>query len=138
MIDHQGTESFSPEEIEGIQRALRILEEAIQQAQYNNAGTVSQFFVDIFNQLGHSDLSKIEELLRDSDSRIHLIAVPAEFFGDQFEATLPHSPHTLKFALWVCMNGPDEARKTLSQHRITSEENNENLHECGFLGPIMH
>ncbi|KKP39659.1 MAG: hypothetical protein UR28_C0005G0032 [Candidatus Peregrinibacteria bacterium GW2011_GWF2_33_10] len=138
MIDRQKTTTYSPEDIEKIRQALTILERTIKQPQYNNATVVAQFLVNVFNEIGRSDLAEVEKLLRDNDSRIYLIAVPVKFFGNQYESRLPNFSNTLNYALWICMNGLTEALVILSQHGTSTKKNEENLVNCGFLSPVMN
>lgn len=138
MTDPERSTEYTPEEIAKLEKALELIEMLIQLPQYANAGVVAQVLLNVFIEIGRSNLAEVEQLLRGRDSSLHLLAMPVDFFGDQYKAYLPDISADLEHALWVCMNGQDEATATLSEHGITQVQNAANLENCGFLKPVMH
>lgn len=106
---------------------------AINNQENNHAGFVGQILV---NQLKEGEtLSEAEQMLRNMNSRIHLIAVPIEAFGPKLRAFHPNDCEDRPYALWVCMNGKEEANEELKKNDLTEVDNLVRLHSCGFLTP---
>jgi hypothetical protein len=78
-------------------------------------------------------------MLRSLGSRVYLLALPIEFFGNEFETFYPGGPRHdagyKPYALWICMNGKPEAEKKMIKHNMTAIDNQVRLHSCGFLTP---
>jgi len=74
-------------------------------------------------------------MLRDINSRIHLIAIPINAFGGKLRAFHPQDEEDKPYALWVCMNGKEEAENELTKNGISYVDNLVRLHSCGFLTP---
>src|SRR5690606_27022444 len=72
---------------------LRVQAEKWEQERENVQGYVRNYLLQLFDELAPSGLSlaDIEELLRSMRSRIHLLALPLEVFGEKVQAYLPFS-----------------------------------------------
>jgi hypothetical protein len=122
--------------VERMKYALQKMETEINIRENNNAGFVSQVIV---NNLANQwiNLADVEVMLREQSSRVFLLALPVEVYGDGFETFFPGRPQNdtgyYPYALWVCMNGRAEAEKTMMEHGLNSVDNQVRLHSCGFL-----
>jgi len=107
---------------------------AVNNQENNHAGFVGQILVDELKQ-GNGSLPEAEQMLRDINSRIHLIAIPINAFGGKLRAFHPQDEEDKPYALWVCMNGKEEAENELTKNGISYVDNLVRLHSCGFLTP---
>ena len=131
----------------GIARLRRMNTEINVQSR-NNAMYVGQVFQQVLeSEAGDVTFATFEQALRDSNSRVYLVARPA--------SQLPHTiaSNRMKFTqgrpkrrkvkgsffrdkkvaywLWTCMNGSQEAAKELWQLDVSADQNLENLKNCG-------
>lgn len=128
-------ESFSDEQIAMLKQVFtHQIYPVIDQPQYNSATNIFMPLLEIAQQLGIWDCIGFERAFRETNSRIYLLADPRNP-----EGTISSHPLTreeLPFALYICVNGPDEARETLELWGITEEENQENLKSAGILSAV--
>jgi hypothetical protein len=77
----------------------------------------------------------IESLLRGKDCYSYLLGLPANTLPKYQKAVNFLSPthEVMPYFLWICVNGKEEAIKTLSEFGITEEQNLVNLKQTGFI-----
>lgn len=138
MGEIHGKSEYLPNENALIEKSLDLMDMVISEPKYNHAGVVAQVLVDVFRKIGLSNFDEVENMLRARKSRVFLVAVPIGYFGDQYMAKVSEMDVNLEYALWVCMNGENEVKEALSEHRVTADDNMRNLRNCGFLVPVMN
>lgn len=86
-----------------------------------------------------ADLTDFEHWLRDCGSRVHLAAVPLDFYGSDwigktryidFQEGKEGNPD---YILWIGVNGPQEATDLLVSLGVTPEGNLDRLARAGML-----
>ncbi len=117
-----------------MKETIEIINREIDKQENNNAGYVGDMIVKEIIING-GNLWAAENALRETSSRVYLLALPIGWFGGEFKSFFPGYEKDFPFALWVCMNGKMEALRELMQHGFTPEENIVRLTDCGFLTP---
>lgn len=114
---------------------IAFIEDLMSRQEFNHAGTPSQAAIYLWQQGGINSLADFEAHLRDVSSRVHFIAVPLNYFGDDFNTIYP--PNTgegePEYTLYVAVNGSVEAAEMLQRLQITEKENQERLAVTGIL-----
>lgn len=119
-----------------VQSQLESMNLCIDQKEFNHAAAVGQILMNILNVNKELDLVDLENYLREMKSRVYLLALPMGFFnnGDQqYMSVFPDKENLQENALWICMNGENEASAMMQQNNLTKELNLEKLKRCGFL-----
>lgn len=106
----------------------------MQEPQHNHAGIPSQLAMELWRAGQIDSFAQLESWLREMGSRVFLIAVPTQYFGDQFDAMYPvPRDDTPDYVLWTEVNGSEVAQKRLATHELTPQENMKRLERTGLL-----
>lgn len=104
--------------------------------QYNHAGVPTQIAIDLMRSGRVSSFTEFERWLRETGSRVHLVAVPLDFYGPEWEGNTARPIDTAEepqYTLWTGVNGPQEAAQMLTRLGITEQENGQRLSTAGVL-----
>lgn len=114
---------------------IAFIEDLMSRQEFNHAGTPSQAAIYLWQQGGINSLADFEAHLRDVGSRVHFIAVPLDYFGDEFDTIYPvtNRESNPEYSLYVAVNGVIEASQMLQKLKITMKENQERLAVTGIL-----
>jgi hypothetical protein len=129
--EHFKRQSYPPE----VRGYISGMEELMREPEYNHAGTPTQLAIDLWRAGCISSFAQFEGCLRDMGSRVHFLAVPLDYFGDQYVTVYPggvaegEPEHTL----YAAVNGSEEAQQMLTHLGITAEENVTYLAHTGVI-----
>lgn len=111
---------------------LQKMNQRIDDHDKNNAQYVAKVLINEINS-GNGTLARAEQILREINSRVFLIALPIEIFMNRYDSILPNQIDKMHYALWICMNGKRQAQIQLSKNKISEVDNMVQLHSYGFL-----
>jgi len=115
-------------------RYVSRMEELMREPRYNNAGVPTQIAVDLMRAGIISSFTQFEDCMRKAGSRVHFLAVPLDFFGDQYVTTYPlEREGEPEYTLYTAVNGAEEAAQMLQRLGMTAEENLSRLDNTGVL-----
>ncbi|HEX8762919.1 MAG TPA: hypothetical protein VF733_04140 [Candidatus Saccharimonadales bacterium] len=129
------TERFNqrpcPPEVRGF---VSRMEELMREPQYNHAGIPAQVAIDLQRAGYVASFAHFETCLREMGSRVHFLAVPLDFYGEQYTTTYPLGREDQpEYTLYAAVNGAEEAAQMLERLGITAEENVARLENAGVL-----
>lgn len=129
------TERFNqrpcPPEVRGF---ISHMEGLMCEPQYNHAAIPTQVAIDLQRAGYVTSFAHFETCLREIGSRVHFLAVPIDFFGDQYTTAYPLGREDQpQYTLYAAVNGADEAAQMLERLGITAEENVARLENAGVL-----
>lgn len=111
--------------------------EIMRQPEHNHAGVPGLFVIELWKAGYIGSPADFEACLRKVGSRVHLIAVPKDHFGEQLTAVYPEGvPGEPEYALYACVNGAQEAAEKLARLGISAEDNTAMLARTGVLTPV--
>lgn len=116
--------------------AITLMERYMAIPAYNHAGTPTAVAVELMGTGLAKGFDDVESWFRQTDSRVHFIAVPLDFFGSQYTTSfLPVQERTDNptHTLYAAVNGEDEAAELMKRLETTPEENLERLKTTGVL-----
>jgi len=135
--DREPTRRHCPPEVKGM---ISFVDDLMSKdPRYHNAGTPGQVIQELMEAGLVSDFVEFEGWLRECDSRVHLVAVPLDYYGGEwsdkskyvaFQGDKVGDP---EFTLWIGVNGAPEADDILRALGITAEENLDRLQRTGIL-----
>jgi len=120
-----------PPEVRGY---IARMEEIMGDQRFNNAAVPTQVALDLMRAGVISSFTQLEACMREAGSRVHFLAVPLDFFGDQYVTTYPLGQEgEPEYTLYAAVNGAGEAADMLQRLGITAEENAARLGSAGIL-----
>lgn len=131
MSPERPSQELCPPQVRG---TIARMEEFMRQSEYNHAGTPTQIAIEL-QRIGQIEsFAHFETCLREMDSRVHFLAVPLDFYGDQYGVAYPlDRDGQPEYALYAAVNGADEAKQMLESLGITAAENKARLKNTGVL-----
>jgi len=112
------------------------MEQLMREPQYNHAGIPNTLVHELGKANKIDSYAQFERCLREMGSRVHLFAVPLNFYGDQFVVQYPkglEKDSEPEHAIYIVVNGAEEAQQMRQQLAVTSEENLRRLETTGSL-----
>ena len=101
---------------------------------YNNALFVTQIIQKIIEIDNNTLLLDIEKELRNINSKIYLVGLPANSTDTTLYTILDFDHIPKNYFLYICMNGYDEMLDLIKKYNISIEENLDNLkNDTGYL-----
>lgn len=120
-----------PPEVRGF---ISYMEAVMREPQYNHAGVPTQFAIELWKAGQINSFAQFEDYLRDVGSRVHLLAVPKDFYGPDYLTIFPQGVQgEPDYTLYVAVNGPEEAQQMRERLSLTSAENMHRLKSAGVL-----
>lgn len=123
---------------EVLQNFFQVFEAVINTPDYCNAMVVNQFIMYFLERYEDLSFYDFEINLRTYKSRVYLVAAPLSFYEDSKKFSIQSLDKKVKkpkYALYVCMNGEEEAKELLADEKINSniQDNRERLKITGVL-----
>ncbi|MCA9327460.1 hypothetical protein KDA14_02940, partial [Candidatus Saccharibacteria bacterium] len=115
-----------PPELVGV---VSRMEQILASPSYNHAAVPTQVAVDSMRHGMVASFAGFEHCLRDVGSRVHFVAVPLDFFGQQYRSVYPVNrlDEAPEHTLYVVMNGEGEAQELLGNLGVMQAQNLEHL-----------
>ena len=108
------------------------MEEIMQTPGYNHSGVPTQMAIDLMQAGIIDSFAQFEACMRDVGSRVYFLTVPLDFYGGRHPVTHPSGQEgEPEYALFVAVNGAEEAAQMLEHLGITPEENAARLISTG-------
>jgi len=101
-----------------------------------NSGILSQTIIELINEYPELNLLDIEDELRKFSRTTYLVAWPKDQCSfiingrNVFPRNIKLEP--VDYALWVCVNGPNDMIETVERFGLTIKQNREALRMAGF------
>lgn len=100
-----------------------------------NVMPISECIMRLLREDPDLNLLDIETAFRAIGSKTtYLVAMPKAMITPERKVKAVHlSGAPADYALWICLNGPDDLLKTLSSFGLTREQNLDALRVCGVM-----
>ena len=111
-----------------------VKEKMLAAAKYRDAGVIGQGIVGVQTADSSWSLDRFEKLFREENTDIYLLAVDRSFAPANQQPMDFRTEQVTTYWLWICVNGKDEAVRTMTQFNIESyEQNIERLKDTGMM-----